>query len=66
MIYVFFLIEKISGQQTEEFIFNNKYRIRQIYNTISIITDEKPSKVSVDPFITLIYTDIRDNVYIVK
>jgi len=58
--------QKISGKQAEEFIFNNKYRIRQIHNTISIITDDKPSKVSIDPFITLIDTDIRDNVYILK
>ena len=58
--------QKISGKQTEELIFNNKYRIGQIHNTISIITDDKPSKVSIDPFITLIDTDIRDNVYIVK
>ena len=61
-----FTEQKISGKQTEELIFNNKYRICQIHNTISIITDDKPSKVSIDPFITLIDTDIRDNVYIVK
>jgi len=57
-----FAKENISEKITEELIYNKKYKIEKIHNTVSVITDKKPTSAAIDPLITLIDTDISDNV----
>jgi len=44
-------------------IYTEKRRIGQIHNIISVITDKIPYEVVIDPFITLIDINIKDNAY---
>ena len=55
--------EKNSGVQGENLIYTEKRRIGQIHNIISVITDKIPYEVVIDPFITLIDINIKDNAY---
>ncbi len=58
--------QKNSGMTVEDLIYSKKHRINIVHNVISVITDSKPSKVAVDPFLILIDTDIKNNVFLLK
>lgn len=58
--------QNISGELIEEFIHNHKYKVEKIHNSISVITNKKPSSVAIDPFLTLIDIDVSDNVELIN
>jgi len=46
---------------TENEIYNKRYKIDKINNKISIIVDQKPFEVGIDPYNKLIDTNSDDN-----
>jgi ABC-2 type transport system permease protein len=53
--------EEIDGKKKEIELYFKKHKITQINNTLTIIVDEKPTEVGVDPFNKLIDTNSDDN-----
>ena len=51
----------IDGKKKERVLYLKKHKITQINNKISIIVDDKPIEVGVDPFNKLIDTQSNDN-----
>ena len=49
------------NHEYENELYNKKYVINKINNTISIIVDKKPVEVGVDPYNKLIDRDSNDN-----
>jgi len=56
-----FTEDDIDGKKKERILYLQKHKITEINNTISIIVDEKPTEVGVDPFNILIDTRSDDN-----
>nr|WP_321228066.1 M1 family aminopeptidase [uncultured Psychroserpens sp.] len=56
-----FTEDEIDGKKKERVLYLKKHKITQINNKISIIVDEKPTEVGVDPFNILIDTQSNDN-----
>ena len=56
-----FTEEEIDGEKKEKELYLQKHKITQINNKISIIVDEKPTEVGVDPYNKLIDTKSDDN-----
>lgn len=56
-----FTEDDIDGKRKERILYLKKHKITQINNKISIIVDEKPREVGVDPFNKLIDTQSNDN-----
>lgn len=50
-----------NGYEHKNELFNKKYLINKINNTISIVVDKKPTEVGVDPYNKLIDLDSNDN-----
>ncbi|WP_282073565.1 ABC transporter permease/M1 family aminopeptidase [Polaribacter atrinae] len=53
--------EKVDGKKKEKELYLKKHKITQINNKITIIVDEKPVEVGVDPYNKLIDTKSDDN-----
>ncbi|MEM6516686.1 MAG: M1 family aminopeptidase [Bacteroidota bacterium] len=53
--------ETIDGNTKEKVLYLKKHKVNQINNKISLIVDEKPTEVGVDPFNVLIDTQSDDN-----
>ena len=56
-----FTEEDIDGEKREKVLYLKKHKITKIHNKITIIVDEKPTEVGVDPFNKLIDTQSEDN-----
>ncbi|WP_431137457.1 M1 family aminopeptidase [Psychroserpens mesophilus] len=56
-----FAEDDIDGNKKERVLYLQKHKITEINNTISVIVDEKPVEVGVDPFNKLIDTRSDDN-----
>ncbi|MGC1473289.1 MAG: M1 family aminopeptidase [Psychroserpens sp.] len=56
-----FTEDDVDGKKKERVLYLKKHKITQINNKISIIVDEKPTEVGVDPFNILIDTRSDDN-----
>ncbi|KGL63070.1 ABC transporter permease/M1 family aminopeptidase [Polaribacter sp. Hel1_85] len=56
-----FTEEEIDGETKEKELYLKKYKITEINNKITIIVDEKPIEVGVDPYNKLIDTQSEDN-----
>ncbi|MEE9408499.1 MAG: M1 family aminopeptidase [Polaribacter sp.] len=56
-----FTVEEIDDKKQEKILYLNKHKITAINNKITIIVDEKPTEVGVDPFNKLIDTQSEDN-----
>ncbi|WP_299107373.1 M1 family aminopeptidase [uncultured Tenacibaculum sp.] len=52
---------EVNGKKKEKELYLKKHKITQIHNKISIIVDEKPVEVGVDPYNKLIDTKSDDN-----
>ncbi|OSY87280.1 membrane protein [Tenacibaculum holothuriorum] len=52
---------EVDGKKKEKELYLKKHKITQIHNKISIIVDEKPIEVGVDPYNKLIDTQSDDN-----
>lgn len=53
--------EEVDGEKKEVELFLKKYKITEINNKITIIVDQKPIEVGVDPYNKLIDTQSEDN-----
>jgi ABC-2 type transport system permease protein len=53
--------KEIKDKKIEKILHLKKYKISKIYNKLSIVVDEKPLEVGVDPFNKLIDTNSDDN-----
>lgn len=53
--------ENLKGKKTEKELHLKKYKIEKIDNKITIIVDQKPTEVGVDPYNKLIDTNSDDN-----
>jgi ABC-2 type transport system permease protein len=53
--------EEIDGKKKEKQLYFQKHKITQIHNKITLIVDEKPLEVGVDPYNKLIDTKSDDN-----
>ncbi len=53
--------EEIDGKQKEKILYLKKHKITSINNKITLIVDEEPKEVGVDPFNKLIDTNSNDN-----
>ena len=53
--------EDIDGKKKEKELYFKKHKITVINNLISIVVDEKPVEVGVDPYNKLIDTQSDDN-----
>lgn len=53
--------EEVDGKKKEKILYLKKHKITSIHNKISLIVDEKPLEVGVDPFNKLIDTQSEDN-----
>ena len=56
-----FTDEEIDGKKQEKILYLQKQKITEINNKITIIVDEKPKEVGVDPYNKLIDTQSEDN-----
>ena len=56
-----FTEDDVDGKKTERILYLEKHKIDKINNKISIIVDEKPTEVGVDPYNKLIDTRSDDN-----
>jgi ABC-2 type transport system permease protein len=56
-----FTEDDLDGKKKERILYLKKHKITEINNKISIIVDEKPTEVGVDPFNKLIDTQSDDN-----
>ncbi|WP_299336220.1 M1 family aminopeptidase [uncultured Psychroserpens sp.] len=56
-----FTEDDVDGKKKERVLYLKKHKVTKINNTISIIVDEKPTEVGVDPFNKLIDTRSNDN-----
>jgi ABC-2 type transport system permease protein len=56
-----FAENEVDGKQKEKELYLKKHKITDIHNKVSIIVDEKPSEVGVDPYNKLIDTRSGDN-----
>ena len=56
-----FTQEEVNGEKKEKELYLKKHKITQINNKITIIVDEKPTEVGVDPYNKLIDTKSDDN-----
>ena len=56
-----FTEEEIDGKKKEKVLYLKKHKITEINNKLSIIVDEKPTEVGVDPYNKLIDTSSEDN-----
>ena len=56
-----FLKEEVDGKKKEKELYLKKHKISAINNKITIIVDEKPTEVGVDPYNKLIDTNSNDN-----
>lgn len=52
---------KVDGKKKEKELYLKKHKITEIHNKVSIIVDEKPVEVGVDPYNKLIDTQSDDN-----
>ena len=53
--------EEIDGKKKEKPLYFKKHKITEIYNKITLIVDEKPTEVGIDPYNKLIDTKSDDN-----
>lgn len=53
--------EEIDGEKTEKELYLKKHKITAINNKVTLIVDEEPKEVGVDPYNKLIDTDSDDN-----
>jgi ABC-2 type transport system permease protein len=53
--------EEIDGEKKAVALYLQKHKITTIHNKITIIVDQKPTEVGVDPYHKLIDTDSKDN-----
>ena len=53
--------EEIDGKKKEKQLYFKKHKITQIHNKITLIVDEKPTEVGIDPYNKLIDTKSDDN-----
>ncbi len=53
--------EEVDGVQKEVELYLQKHKITQIYNKVTIIVDQKPTEVGIDPYNKLIDTQSMDN-----
>jgi len=53
--------EEIDGKKKEKQLYFQKHKITQIHNKITLIVDEKPTEVGIDPYNKLIDTKSDDN-----
>jgi ABC-2 type transport system permease protein len=53
--------EEIDGKKKEKQLYFQKHKITQIHNKITLIVDEKPTEVGIDPYNKLIDTNSDDN-----
>jgi ABC-2 type transport system permease protein len=53
--------EEIAGKKKEKRLYFQKHKITQIHNKITLIVDEKPLEVGIDPYNKLIDTKSDDN-----
>ncbi|MCI2229656.1 ABC transporter permease [Polaribacter sp. MSW13] len=56
-----FTKEEIDGKKKEKELYLHKHKITKINNKITLIVDEKPTEVGVDPYNKLIDTQSEDN-----
>jgi ABC-2 type transport system permease protein len=56
-----FTEEEVDGKKKEKVLYLKKHKITTINNKITIIVDEKPTEVGVDPYNKLIDTSSNDN-----
>jgi ABC-2 type transport system permease protein len=56
-----FTEDDLDGKKKERILYLKKHKITEINNKISIIVNEKPTEVGVDPFNKLIDTQSDDN-----
>jgi ABC-2 type transport system permease protein len=56
-----FTEEEIDGKKQETALYLKKHKITEINNKITLIVDEKPTEVGVDPYNKLIDTQSDDN-----
>ncbi len=56
-----FTEEEIDGKKREKILYLKKHKITSIYNKITLVVDEKPIEVGIDPFNKLIDTQSEDN-----
>lgn len=56
-----FTEDEEDGKKKERILYLKKHKITEINNTLSIIVDEKPTEVGVDPYNKLIDTQSNDN-----
>ena len=56
-----FTEKEVDGKKTTKKLYLKKHKITQIHNQITIIVDEKPTEVGVDPYNKLIDTQSEDN-----
>ena len=56
-----FTEETVKDKKVEKELYLKKYKINKIDNKVSIIVNEKPTEVGVDPYNKLIDTDSNDN-----
>ena len=59
-IAIFTEVEK-EGEKEERVLYYKKHKITQINNTITIVVDQRPTEVGVDPYNKLIDTSSEDN-----
>jgi len=61
-IYIGIFTEtEVNGKKKEMELYLKKHKITSIHNKISIIVDQKPTEVGVDPYVKLIDVDSKDN-----
>lgn len=56
-----FTEEEVDGKKKEKQLYLKKHKITTIFNKVSIIVDEKPTEVGIDPYNKLIDTKSEDN-----
>lgn len=56
-----FITQEVEGKNKEVELYLQKHKVSGIYNTISIIVDKKPTRVSIDPYSKLIDINSKDN-----
>ena len=56
-----FTVEVVDGKKKEVILYFQKHKITAIHNKVSIIVDEKPTEVGIDPYNKLIDSQSDDN-----
>jgi ABC-2 type transport system permease protein len=54
-------VEVVDGKKKEVILYFQKHKITAIHNKVSIIVDEKPTEVGIDPYNKLIDSQSDDN-----